>query len=120
MKGFTLIGKRETSIDFLKKVLYNLLDYEPTIISDESDNLRFKCHFYFNSNDDYNLIDIIRVLKDYCSSFKLEIDDDMYYDNTTSPYYIVTEYYKWDGKDLKHCFRDYFGSRCENVNYLLN
>ena len=118
MKGFTVIGKRKTSTDSLKKSLYKLLDYEPTIISDESNVLKFKCHFYIKPKDDHYLIDIIHTLKNHCSDFKLEIDD-VYFDNTSSPYYMVTEYYSWDGKDLKRCFRDYFGSTCEVVNYLL-
>lgn len=120
MKGFTVIGKRKTSTDSLKKSLYNLLDYEPTIISDESNDLNFKCHFYINPKNGYNLIDFIYILKYHCSEFKLEIDDDMYYESiSSSPYFNVTEYYYWDGKDLKKCYKDYFGSTCVFVNYLI-
>lgn len=119
MKGLTLTGKRKSSIDILKKVLFNIVDYNPTIILDESNDLNFMCYLYISYKVEYDLIDIIRILINHCSSFKLEIDDDMYYDNTTSPYYMVTEYYKWDGKDLKKCYKDYFGSTCEIVNYLL-
>ncbi len=120
MKGFTVTGKRKTSIDSFKKGLYKLVDYEPTIISDESNDLKFKCHFYIKPKDDNYLIEIIHTLKNHCSYFKLEIDDDMYYESiSSSPYFNVTEYYKWNGKDLKKCYRDYFGSRCEVVNYLL-
>lgn len=116
MKTLTINGKLKTSIDDFKKALFQLINYEPTL--DSTNDLQFKCYIGINSNDDYDVIDVVRFLVKHCSNFKMEIDENGYYES--DPYFIRSIYYRWDGKNLKKCFKDYFGSLCEDVNFLLD
>lgn len=117
MKILTINGKLKTSIDEFKKALFQLVNYEPTL---DVNDLKFKCYIGIDSNDDYDIIDVIRMLVKHCSNFKMEIDENGYYERSSSPYFIYSLYYSWDGKILKRCFKDYFGSLCEDVNFLLD
>ena len=118
MRILTINGKLKSSIDDFKKSLFQLIKYEPTLES--TDDLKIKCYIGIDSNDDYNIIDVIRILVKHYSNFKMEVDENIYYESDCSPYFIKSIYYSWDGKNLKRCFTDYFGSMCENVNYLLD
>ena len=121
MKGITITGKYKTSINELKNALSNLMNYEPTIVFNGSNDPSFKCYTSIDPRDGYNEIDIIRILVKHCTNFKLEFNEDSYIGGsyTCDPYFIISTYYTWDGKNLKRCYKDYFGSTCENVNYLL-
>ena len=118
MKILTINGKLKSSIDDFKKVLFQLINYEPTL--DITNDLKIKCYIGIDSNDDYDIIDVIRVLVKHCSNFKMEVDENNYYENDCSPYFIRSIYYRWDGKNLKRCFKDYFGTLSEDVNFLLD
>lgn len=120
MKILTINGKLKLKffIDYFKNALIQLINYEPTL--ENINGLKFKCYVGIDSNDDYDIIDVIRILVKYCSNFKLEVDENGYYERDCSPYFIKSIYYSWDGKNLKICFKDYFGSLCEDVNFLLD
>ena len=122
MKSITITGKLKTSINELKNALSNLLNYEPTIVFNGTNDLNFKFYTSIDSRDGYNEIDIIRILVKHCSNFKLEFNENSYIGGlyTSDPYFIIHRYYTWDGKNLKKCIRDYFGPLCEDVNYLLD
>ena len=122
MKSITITGKLNTSIDELKNELFQLMDYEPSIFYDGTNDLNFKFYTSIDSRGGYNEIDIIRILVKHCSNFKLEFNENSYIGGlySSSPYFIIHTYYTWDGKKLKRCFRDYFGPLCEDVNFLLD
>ena len=118
MTILTINGKLKSSINDFKKAFFQLINYEPTL--DSTNDLEFKCYIGIDSKDDYDVIDVVRFLVKHCSNFKLGIDETSYYESDRSPYFIRSIYYRWDGKNLKRCFKDYFGSLCEDVNFLLD
>lgn len=111
MKYLTIEGKRKTSINELKNEFLQLMNYEPVISTNGSN---FKCFIIVYSEDDYNAFDVIRILVKHCSNFKVVVDEEVEYES------FLSVYYYWDGKNLIRCYRDYFGSSCENVNFLLD
>ena len=110
MKYLTIEGMRKTSINNLKKAFLQLLDYEPKITTNGS---CFKC-FIIVYSDVYDVFDVIRILVEHCSIFKVVVEEEVDYES------FLSVYYYWDGKNLIRCYKDYFGSSCENVNFLLD
>ncbi|MEM1973934.1 MAG: hypothetical protein QXN68_03995 [Thermoplasmata archaeon] len=111
MKYLTIEGKQKTSINELKNELLQLMNYEPEISTNGSN---FKCFIIVYLEDDYNTFDVIRILVKHCSNFKVVVDEEVEYES------FLSVYYYWDGKNLIRCYKDYFGSSCENVNFLLD
>lgn len=118
MKYLTIEGKSKTSINDLKNAFLQLMNYEPEISTNGSN---FKCFIIVYSEDEYNVFDVIRVLVKHCSNFKVVVDEEIDYESYfIFPYSFFTVYYNWDGKNLKRCYKDYFGFSCEDVNFLLD
>ena len=118
MKHLTITGKIKTSVEDLKNSLYQKMNYEPTIINDSTNNLNFKGYISISSNDDYTVNDILSILVKHCMKFKLEVDENDYYDSRyTSPYFIKSTYFTRDGKNLNQRFKDFFGTTDEIVNW---
>lgn len=111
MKYLTIEGKQKTSINELKNEFLQLMNYEPEISTNGSN---FKCFIIVYSEDNYNAFDVIRILVKHCSNFKVVVDEEVEYES------FLSVYYYWDGKNLIRCYKDYFGSSCENVNFLLD
>ena len=117
MEYLTIEGKLKTSINDLKNALYQLLDYEPTITTND---YIFKCFIIIYSNS-YNTVDILRILVKHCSKFRVVVEEEVDYESgLSSPNSFLPVYYYWNGKNLKGCYKDYFGSYYENVNFLLD
>ena len=111
-------GKLKSSIDDFKKALSKLISYTPSL--DTTNDLDFKCNIVIDSIADYDVIDVVRFLVKHCSNFEIGVDETNYYEIDRSSYSKRSIYYHWDGKNLMKCYRDYFGSSCEDVNFLLD
>ena len=117
MEYLTIEGKLKTSINELKNAIYQLLNYEPAITTN---NNIFECFIIIYSNV-YNVIDILRILVKHCSNFRVVVEEEVDYESSLlSPDSFLSVYYTWDGKNLKSYYKDYFGSSYENVNFLLD
>ena len=118
MKYLTIEGKHKTSINDLKNAFFQLMNYEPVISTNGSD---FNCFIILYLENDYNVFDVIRILVKHCSSFRAVVEEEVDYESgLSSPNSFLSVYYYWDGKNLKGCYMDYFGSYYENVNFLLD
>ena len=113
MTNLIIIGKLKSSIDDFKKALSKLISYVPTLYT--TNDLEFKCYIIIDSIADFDVIDVVRFLTKHCSNFVMEVDER----DCSSYFKRSIYYYRWDGKNLKKCFKDYFGSLCEDVNFLL-
>ena len=99
--------KDKTSIEELKNALHKVLNYEPSRMKvDDYNNL--KGYIGIGSGDNYTENDILRILARHCTNFKVEVDDDGYYDKS-----FFSSYFIWDGKNLIQRVKDMFGTTDE-------
>ena len=85
--------KQTSSIEKLKDDLRQLVKYEPRLTID--DNLNIKGYIAIGSGDDFTEIDILRIMVNHCLNFKIEVDEDDYYDRE-----FLYSYFTWDGINL--------------------
>lgn len=108
--------KRKTSLETLKNDLYDILEYEPRLNIDIENSLNGIISI--DSKDKYTEYDILRILCNHCSYFKVEIDEVDYYESRfSSQYFIITSYYEWNGKNLVKRYRDFFGPTYQKEDY---
>lgn len=117
MKYLIIEGNLKTSVNDLENALFELLNYEPAIVSNGK---YFKSFIFVYSENDFQefkfTIDIIRILIKNCASFKVVVEEEI--GSLSSSTFSV--YYYWDGKDLERCYKYQFSSPLENINFLLD
>lgn len=108
--------KGKTSIEELKNALYQKIKYEPRVSTDGTSEFNIKGYISVGSGDNYTENDILRILVKYCSNFKVEVDEDDYYDRSFFSLYFI-----WDGKNLIQRCKDMFGTtdEVEDWNWIL-
>lgn len=105
--------KQTTSIEKLKNDLRQLLKYEPRLTID--DNLNIKGYISIGSGDNFTESDILKIMVNHCLNFKIEIDEDDFYDREFS-----YSYFTWDGTNLIEHYRNMFSTvnEVENWNWV--
>lgn len=120
MKYLIIEGNLKTSVNDLENALFELLNYEPAIVTNGT---KYRCFIFIYSDDeDVNnefkfIISIIRTLVKHCSSFKFVVEEEIEGSTSSSTFSV---YYYWNGKNLERCYKYYFSTPIVNVDYLLD
>lgn len=105
--------KETTSIEKLKNDLCQLLKYEPRLSID--DNLNIKGYIAIGSGDNFTESDILKIMVNHCTNFKIEIDEDDFFNRE-----FFYSYFTWDGINLIEHYKNMFGTidEIENWNWV--
>lgn len=109
-------GKLKTSIEELKNVLQEKMNYEPRINLDDTNELNIKGYIGIGSSDRFDENDILRILTKHCSEFIVNAEEDDF-DRS----HLFSDFI-WDGNHLVQHYKTKWGTidEVEDWNWIID